>query len=158
MLFRRNSWNGTSRAPAAGRCRLALLSACLGAGASLLAQQPPPDTHTLRVDVQLVNVDVTVVDAQGRFVPDLAGRHFRLREDGAPPAGTHFLPPPPAPPCPPPPPPPCFSSATTTWPPRTSCSPGCGRTTRPRSSPTPAPRAPSWASPGTKRRASGNSP
>src|SRR3990170_2638285 len=50
MLFRRNSWNGTSRAPAAGRCRLALLSACLGAGASLLAQQPPPDTHTLRVD------------------------------------------------------------------------------------------------------------
>ena len=92
MLFRRNSWNGTSRAPAAGRCRLALLSACLGAGASLLAQQPPPDTHTLRVDVQLVNVDVTVVDAQGRFVPDLAARHFRLREDGLPQAVTHFLP------------------------------------------------------------------
>src|SRR3970040_1318998 len=92
MLFRRNSWNGTSRAPAAGRCRLALLSACLGAGASLLAQQPPPDTHTLRVDVQLVNVDVTVVDKQGKFVSGLAAQNFRLREDGAPETIAHFLP------------------------------------------------------------------
>src|SRR3989344_3363402 len=90
MLFRRNSWNGTSgvsRSPA--RLLLfGLLFFCLPGA----AQQPPPDAHTLRVDVQLVNVDVTVVDKQGKFVSGLAAQNFRLREDGAPQTVAHFLP------------------------------------------------------------------
>ena len=90
MLFRRNSWNGTSgvsRSPA--RLLLfGLLFFCLPGA----AQQPPPDAHTLRVDVQLVNVDVTVVDKQGKFVSGLAAQNFRLREDGAPETIAHFLP------------------------------------------------------------------
>src|SRR3989338_1676358 len=150
MLFRRNSWNGTSgvsRSPA--RLLLfGLLFFCLPGA----AQQPPPDAHTLRVDVQLVNVDVTVVDKQGKFVSGLAAQNFRLREDGAPQTVAHFLPtqapvriallvetarr--------------CFSSATTTWPPPASCSPGCAPRTKPRSSPTPARLVPSSTSPATK--------
>jgi VWFA-related protein len=66
-----------------------LLLSCLAATAQ---QPPPPEAPPLRVDVQLVNVDVTVVDAQGEFVSGLTARNFRLREDGAPQTVAHFLP------------------------------------------------------------------
>lgn len=51
------------------------------------AQQPPPQTRsepstTLKVDVKLVNVFVTVTDAHGAPVPGLAKYNFSLQEDG----------------------------------------------------------------------------
>lgn len=56
------------------------------------AQQPSPDSYTLRVDVGLVNVEVAVTDAAGRFLPNLGAHSFRLREDGVPQKLAHFLP------------------------------------------------------------------
>lgn len=72
--------------------RSAQLSLCLLAALPLAAQQPPPESHTLRVDVQLVNVDVTVTDPAGNFVSGLGPRNFLLREDGVPQTLGHFTP------------------------------------------------------------------
>lgn len=44
------------------------------------------------MDVRLVNVEVAVVDAAGRRVPDLARRNFLVKEDGVPQVVTHFAP------------------------------------------------------------------
>ncbi|MGH8458647.1 MAG: VWA domain-containing protein, partial [Nevskiales bacterium] len=59
--------------------------------------QPPrrraPDDlpdYSLRVDVPLVNVDVTVLTKDGQFVPGLKQEHFRILEDGAPQKVTAF--------------------------------------------------------------------
>ncbi len=68
-----------------------------GAGALLaLAQQPPQEQqqgplpppppqeeapYALKVDVPIVNVDVTVVDKKGNFVTGLRKEHFRVFED-----------------------------------------------------------------------------
>ena len=41
----------------------------------------PDDEGTIRVDTSLVTIPVTVTDRQGRFVPDLQKRNFRLYED-----------------------------------------------------------------------------
>jgi VWFA-related protein len=56
------------------------------------AQEPALESPPLRVDVRLVNVDVAVVDASGRHVPDLRARNFVVKEDGAPQVVTHFAP------------------------------------------------------------------
>lgn len=54
-------------------------------------QKPPKvknpeglEEFSLRVDVPLVNVDVTVLTKDGQFVPNLKKEHFRILEDGAP--------------------------------------------------------------------------
>ncbi len=59
--------------------------------------QPPrrraPDDlpdYSLRVDVPLVNVDVTVLTKDGQVVPGLKQEHFRVLEDGAPQKVTAF--------------------------------------------------------------------
>jgi VWFA-related protein len=64
----------------------------LGLGFLATAQQPPPETAPLRVEVRLVNVDVAVIDPKGNFLPDLKPENFQLREDGVPQEIAHFAP------------------------------------------------------------------
>ena len=70
----------------AGLCTL-LAGAALGAGQAPQpadAQTPPPQTPTFKVEVNYVEVDLRVTDAQGRFVTDLTKEDFRVLEDGRP--------------------------------------------------------------------------
>ena len=48
------------------------------------AQEPQPPRATFKSTVDLVQVDVSVVDRNGRPVPDLAGQDFTLSVDGRP--------------------------------------------------------------------------
>src|SRR5215469_4994230 len=48
---------------------------------SVFAQAPSPDT-TVKVDVKLVNVFVTVTDQHGAPVTDLQKQDFHIKEDG----------------------------------------------------------------------------
>lgn len=50
-------------------------------------QQPP---ITFRAEVNYVEVDARVVDAQGKFIPDLAAGDFQIIEDGKPQTVTAF--------------------------------------------------------------------
>jgi len=64
-----------------------LLIACLLVFACLLvrAQAPePPARPTFQLSVNYVDVDVTVTDARGNFVPGLTRDDFQLLEDGKP--------------------------------------------------------------------------
>jgi VWFA-related protein len=70
---------------------LSILSVALGGAAA--AQQtgggpPAPDSQqpavTFRAEVNYVEVDARVVDAQGRFVPGLTQKDFQIFEDGKP--------------------------------------------------------------------------
>src|SRR5215831_18079690 len=63
--------------------KLNIVVLCLAV--SLSAQQ-----QTLRVDVRLVNVYTTVIDANGRYVAGLKKEDFRVDEDGKPQALTYF--------------------------------------------------------------------
>jgi VWFA-related protein len=66
------------------RARLAALLALL-AGAALSAggaQQPAPPQPTFKTQVEFVEVDAIVTDAQGRFVRDLKKEDFQVLEDG----------------------------------------------------------------------------
>jgi len=49
--------------------------------------QPP---YRMAVHVDLVNVEVTVTDARGNFVGDLARENFRVLDEGVPQPLTHF--------------------------------------------------------------------
>ena len=65
--------------------RLATLSVLLFIGALASAQQAAPQNSpdsTLKVDVKLVNVYVTVSDAHGAPVAGLKKENFRVQEDG----------------------------------------------------------------------------
>lgn len=59
--------------------RLLLVPLCCAALASSLAQEPGA---TLKIDVKLVNVFVTVTDSHGSPVASLQKENFRLKEDG----------------------------------------------------------------------------
>ena len=59
---------------------LILLSTVLLTTGVLVARQQ--DQDTLKVDVQLVNVQVSVTDRHGRVVPDLKKEDFLIEEDG----------------------------------------------------------------------------
>jgi len=61
--------------------RPAILACCLAASAGLTAQQP---TSTFKTGVDLVPVDVSVVDRNGRPVNDLTAADFTLTVDGKP--------------------------------------------------------------------------
>jgi Ca-activated chloride channel homolog len=68
---------------------LALLLACIAAYAQKTPQtpNPPPQSQpstTLKVDVKLVNVFVTVTDSHGSPIAGLKKENFTLQEDGRP--------------------------------------------------------------------------
>lgn len=46
--------------------------------------QEPPAAFRAEVEVSIVNIDVVVLDAEGRPVPGLSAEDFRILEDGAP--------------------------------------------------------------------------
>ena len=63
---------------------IALALALVGL-AALAAQQPPPrQAPTFRVEVNYVEIDATVTDAQGNFVRGLTKEDFELVEEGKP--------------------------------------------------------------------------
>ena len=55
-----------------------------GQGAQPAQPDPAQPAVTFRTEVNYVEVDARVVDAQGKFVPDLAQRDFEVFEDGKP--------------------------------------------------------------------------
>src|SRR5688572_8412573 len=78
------------------RFPVALLLAVLGAVALTAAQQPQtpqpqePPPVTFRVEINYVEVDAIVTDAQGNPVTDLTAADFEILEDGRPQAVTAF--------------------------------------------------------------------
>jgi Ca-activated chloride channel homolog len=50
----------------------------------------PPDTATFKVDSQVVNVDVAVLDDKGHFIPNISRANFRVLEDNVPQQLTNF--------------------------------------------------------------------
>ncbi len=52
--------------------------------------QKPQDSDTLRIDTELVQIDVVVTDKQGKLVNDLKREDFQLNEDGKPQQLSHF--------------------------------------------------------------------
>lgn len=64
---------------------------CLSIAPRCSAQAPAPSQAApIRVRVDVVNVGVTVTDAQGRFVGDLQRENFRLFDNGAEQPLSHF--------------------------------------------------------------------
>ena len=66
-----------------------VLSLIAGAGALLSAQQEP-QSFKFRTGVELINVNATVTDQSGRFVPGLNKDDFRVYEDEQLQTVTHF--------------------------------------------------------------------
>src|SRR5689334_13151334 len=60
------------------RARPGLATLCVAAAATTLIGQQP----SFRAGIESVRLDVHVVDAQGRFVPDLTKDDFTVIEDG----------------------------------------------------------------------------
>ena len=60
-----------------------LPTACLLTAATL-AQQPPPSTNhlSIQISVNRVNVSVIVTDPQGNFIPNLARENFHIFDNG----------------------------------------------------------------------------
>ena len=54
----------------------------LGLTLTVAAQEPPPASQPIRVDVARVNVGVIVTDAGGKFVEGLQRRDFRIQDNG----------------------------------------------------------------------------
>lgn len=52
--------------------------------------QKPQDPATLRIETELVQIDVVVTDKQGKLVTDLKREDFQLLEDGKPQTISHF--------------------------------------------------------------------
>ncbi|HVB36999.1 MAG TPA: VWA domain-containing protein, partial [Vicinamibacterales bacterium] len=75
--------------------RVALTAAVLVSPVLLAGQQPPADTTlpqapTFKLEVNYVEVDAVVTDAQGHFVRDLTKKDFTVLEDGKPQAISTF--------------------------------------------------------------------
>jgi len=67
------------------RSRLAgILALVLTGGALVAGQSGPSQTPTFRAEVEYVEVDALVTDAEGRFVRDLTADDFEVLEDGRP--------------------------------------------------------------------------
>jgi VWFA-related protein len=64
------------------RTSLAAAFVALAATAADSQQAPPPQTPTFKAQVEYVEVDALVTDAQGRFVRDLTKDDFQVYEDG----------------------------------------------------------------------------
>ena len=69
-----------------------LMAGLVAAVVATAAGQEPQDSQVFRfrTGVELINVTVTVTDANGRFVPGLRKEDFRLYEDGQEQQITHF--------------------------------------------------------------------
>jgi VWFA-related protein len=52
--------------------------------------EKPPDSATFRVDSQVVNVDVAILDDKGHFIPNIQRDKFRILEDNVPQQLTNF--------------------------------------------------------------------
>ena len=67
-------------------CALAGILVCAGAAASLRAQQTKPQkpSGVIQVQTNLVNILASVIDANGRPVPDLTQDAFELSDEGKP--------------------------------------------------------------------------
>jgi VWFA-related protein len=69
-------------------CAVALLGAIAGLAGQTASPQPAPDPQqpglTFRAEVNYIEVDARVVDAQGRFVSNLTQNDFQVFEDGKP--------------------------------------------------------------------------
>ena len=65
-----------------------LLIACLWLTAQAQNKSPQkqkqPDEETLRIETELVQIEVVVTDKQGKIVRDLKREDFELKEDGKP--------------------------------------------------------------------------
>lgn len=85
------------------RCRLQLIAFAVlvllvtGSASQVLSQSPPPtpvkdeDTpEVVRVDTTLINLPVTVINRQGRYVPNLRLEDFHVYEDGVEQRIAHF--------------------------------------------------------------------
>ena len=59
-----------------------LLVALFLLAAPLVSQEVIEDPNTITVEVNVVNLPVTVTDADGRFIVDLKQTDFDVREDG----------------------------------------------------------------------------
>jgi len=53
-------------------------------------EEKPPDSATFRVDSEVVNVDVAVLDDKGHFIPNIKRENFRVLEDNVPQQLTNF--------------------------------------------------------------------
>lgn len=53
-------------------------------------EQRPQDADTVRIDTELVQIDVVVTDKQGKLVSDLKREDFQILEDGKPQTVSHF--------------------------------------------------------------------
>jgi VWFA-related protein len=52
--------------------------------------EKPPESATFKVDSQVVNVDVAVLDDKGHFIPNIPRGNFRILEDNVPQQLTNF--------------------------------------------------------------------
>jgi len=66
------------------RTLFSLMIVLAGTSALLSQDQPAAAPDSIKVDVPLVSLDVTVVDSQGRSIMDLNRSDFSILEDGAP--------------------------------------------------------------------------
>src|SRR5687768_5908133 len=64
------------------RMRVWLAAAAVSAGGMLSAQSAQRPQATFRADINYVEVDVVVTDAQGRFVPGLTAADFEIVDAG----------------------------------------------------------------------------
>src|SRR6476660_1970321 len=59
--------------------------------AGLLQEAPEAPPYTISLNVDLVLLDVSVVDHDGKFVSDLEAENFKIYEDGRPEVVAYFL-------------------------------------------------------------------
>ena len=58
----------------------------------LVGQQGESISDAISVDIEVVNIPITVTDKEGRFVSDLEQKHFEIYEDGQPVEIRYFTP------------------------------------------------------------------
>ncbi len=91
---RQPSIKGGAAKPAAAKKAPAIKKTNPGAEEPSSGPPPPPPTvsdEEILIDTNLVTTPVTVLDRDGRFIPGLQKKDFKIFEDGVPQRVTHFL-------------------------------------------------------------------